>query len=275
MELNKTQIRILNEIYLYKLNSLEIGKKLKLSNLTISRNIKKLKEYNLIDSNNQIPNTLFSKLLENILSKQLNLIFLQKTNFKILLELLNKEKNIGELIINLNIEKTQIYDSLKKLKNQSIVIKKNDEYSINSKLWFDLIEFLIIYKTSNEYLNNQLPMGSKVLFKKKNKTIFENKNELNDFQKTAFSVFDFNLFYNTNIYTNKKELLTKEEIYEDALNIASSQRELLFCGIYYLKHKFKYIKNSKHDKIIKILLENKKFKGFPTKKDILIKQEND
>jgi len=109
----------------------------------------------------------------------------------------------------------------------------------------------------------------------KNKTIFENKNELNDFQKTAFSVFDFNLFYNTNIYTNKKELLTKEEIYEDALNIASSQRELLFCGIYYLKHKFKYIKNSKHDKIIKILLENKKFKGFPTKKDILIKQEND
>jgi len=141
-------------------------------------------------------------------------------------------------------------------------------------MWNDLIELLNAYNSSIQFENENLPKNSKVLFKTKEFIIFENNLNLIDYKKTAFSAFDFKLFYNTNIYTTFDKDLTKSQIYEDALNISTSVRELILCAVYYLKHNFTNIKNSKHRKIVQILEENRVFKGFPTKFDILDKKEN-
>ena len=81
MEFSKNQIIILNEIYINEYNPNKIKIKTKLSESTI----KKLKKYNLLDYNNEIPNTLFCKYLKNILLKKINLEFLKRNNFQILL----------------------------------------------------------------------------------------------------------------------------------------------------------------------------------------------
>lgn len=142
-----------------------------------------------------------------------------------------------------------------------------------SKLWSELINFITIYKSTSIYLDSKLPKNSKVLFKYKDKIIFENKDSNLNYQKSAFSNYNFDLYYNTNIYTTQKEELTKQQIYLDSLNIAKSQREYLLCALYYLKNKPKNIKHKIHNKIISILEENKKYKGFPTKEEIMSKEE--
>lgn len=118
-----------------------------------------------------------------------------------------------------------------------------------------------------------MPKGSKVLFKYKDKTIFENNDPNLNYQKTAFSNYNFDLYYNTNTYTTQKQELTKEQIYLDSLNIAKSQREYLLCAIYYLKNNTNNVYHKTHKKIISILNDDIKYQGFPTKKEILSKEE--
>lgn len=102
---------------------------------------------------------------------------------------------------------------------------------MNSKLWSELIDFLTIYKSTNTYQNTQIPQNSKTLFKDKEKILFENKNDNLKYNKTAFSKFNFNFYYNSNIYTTKEEKPNKKQIYLDSLDIANSQRQYLLCAI--------------------------------------------
>ncbi len=276
MTLTKSEIKILKEIYLYQLNKDELKEKLNLSEDTIKRGLKSLYKLKFINEDFMIEDNLFCKILLNIIKSGKSLLFLEKPKFSILLVLLNNQLKIQEIVNLIGLSKTQVYENVQKLLNIGILTyDKERKYQINSKTWNDLIELLNAYNSSIQYDNKDLPDNSKVLFKTKDYIIFENDENLLNFKKTAFSAFDFKLFYNTNIYTTSDKDLTKSQIYEDALNISTSVRELTLCAIYYLKHNLKNIKNLKHKKIIQILEKNKSFKGFPSKSDILSKKENE
>ncbi|MFW6286237.1 MAG: hypothetical protein ACOC16_03885 [Nanoarchaeota archaeon] len=270
---NKNQIRIIEYIYRDNLSIKQLEKKLNLSYITIIRNLKKLKDLDLINKNNLKSNSLLAFKLKELIDKQINLNFLKKTNFNVLQVLLNKELNIKEIQEETNLKKTQIYKAIKELKNQSIVFEENNKLKLNKVLWEELINFIVIYKSTFTYLNFKLPKNSKVLFKYKDKIIFENEDSNLNYQKTAFSNYNFDLYYNKNIYTTQKEKLTKQQIYIDSLNVAKSQREYLLCALYYLKNNINNIKHKVHDKIVSIIKENKKFKNFPTKKEIMSKEQ--
>ncbi|MCH8519617.1 MAG: hypothetical protein LAT82_02580 [Nanoarchaeota archaeon] len=276
MVLTKNEIKILKEIYLYQLNRMELREKLNLSNDTIKRSLKSLIELKFINDDFLIEDNLFCKILLNMMNSGKSLSFLEKPKFSILLILLNNQLKIQEIINLMGLSKTQVYENIKKLLNIGILTyDENKKYQINSKIWNDLIELLNAYNSTIQYENKGLPENSKVLFKTKDYLIFENNKNLSNFKKTAFSAFDFKLFYNTNTYTTLDNDLTKSQIYEDALNISTSIRELTLCAIYYLKNKLKNIKHSKHKKIIQILEDDKTFEGFPTKLEILNKKENE
>lgn len=276
MTLTINEIKILKEIYLYQLNRVELKEKLNLSEDTIKRSLKSLNKLKFINDDFLIEDNLFCKILLNMIKSGKSLLFLEKPKFSILLILLNNQLKIQEIVNLMGLSKTQVYENVKKLLNLGILTyDENKKYQINSKIWNDLIELLNAYNSSIQYENKDLPENSKVLFKTKDYLIFENNENLINFKKTAFSAFDFKLFYNTNIYTTLDNDLTKTQIYEDALNISTSVRELTLCAIYYLKHKLKNIKNLKHKKIIQILEEDKTFKGFPTKLEILSKKESE
>jgi len=271
--LNNNQILIIENIYRNNYSIKELEKKLNISYITIIRNLKKIKELDLITKNNSISNSLLALSLKELIDKQINLNFLKNTNFKVLQALLNKELNIRELEDETDLKKTQIYKAIKELKNQSIIFGENNKLRLNRILWSELINFITIYQPTTIYLDNKLPKNSKVLFKYKDKTIFENNDSNLNYKNTAFSNYNFDLYYNTNIYTTQKEELTKQQIYLDSLNISKSQREYLLCALYYLKNNPKNIKHKIHSKIVSILEENKNYKGFPTKKEIISKEE--
>ena len=276
MALTKNEIKILKEIYLNQLNKSQLKENLNLSDDTIRRSLKSLNTLKFINDDFVMEDSLFSKILLDMINSGKSLLFLEKPKFSILQVLLNKQLKVEEIISLIDLSKTQVYKNIKELLSLGILTyDENKKYQINSKIWNDLIELLNAYNSTMQFENENLPKNSKVLFRTKNYLIFENTNELNNFKKTAFSAFDFKLFYNTNIYTTLNSDLTKSQIYEDALNISTSIRELTLCAIYYLKNKFKNVKNSKHKKIIRILEKDQTFKGFPNKLEILNKKENE
>jgi predicted transcriptional regulator len=276
MTLTTNEINILKNIYLFQLNKIELEEKLNLSYDTVKRSLKSLNKLNFINDDFLMEDNLFSKILLDMIKSGKSLLFLKKPKFSLLLILLNKQLKIEEIIDIIGLSKTQVYENIKELLNIGVITyDENKKYYINSKMWNDLIELLNAYNSSSQFENENLPENSKFLFKTKEFIIFENNKELTNYKKTAFSAFDFKLFYNTNIYTTYSKDLTKSQIYEDALNISASSRELVLCAVYYLKHNLTNIKNSKHKKIVQILDEDKDFKGFPSKLDILDKKEND
>lgn len=271
--LTKNQIQIIENIYRKNLSIQQLRSELNISYITLIRNLKILKTLDLITQNNLPSNSLLALRLKELVDKHINVNFLKKTNFKVLQVLLHTELTISQIQKATNLKKTQVYKIIKELKNQSVVYQENRTYKLNLTLWSELRDFIIIYQSTVIYLNNSLPKNSKILFKGKDKMLFENKDSNLNYKKTAFSRYNFDLYYNTTIYMTQKEELTKEQIYLDSLNIAQSQREYLLCSIYYLKNKFKNINHPTHKKIISILEEGKNYKGFPTKEDIITKEK--
>lgn len=69
--INENQLRIIEEIYRNNLSIKELQEKLNLSYITIMRNLKQLKQLDLITSKNEISDSLLALSLKELVEKQI------------------------------------------------------------------------------------------------------------------------------------------------------------------------------------------------------------
>ncbi len=273
--LNKQDLRILKLLSINEAQkSIDIAKKLAISQRTINLRVKSLQNQKLLTkSNDRIyfeENPLAIKLKEFILDKE-DLEYLQGLNLELLILTSEEKLSLEELILKTGYKKSQVYNSIKYLQKRHLLLKEKTFYYFNNKLWKSLEPILFLFK-EYKLINSNLPKGSIIIFQNKEKIIFQNDDELKDFQKTAFSRFsDFGIdIYYPNTYTNSSKELSIIEIFVDALDITKTLREKIYLGMFYEKNKNK-IKNISHPILnnIKKVLAGERIENYPKREEII------
>jgi len=260
MELNKTTLKILYQ--LSKGNStikgiaLAIKKSEKQIYVTIKSN-------NLLILNNkkiQTSNNHHITLLLQLLSKHPNLYILAESGIPILSSCLTPS-TVENIKKETKLKNAIIYRKLQEARKQSIIIKQKSLYSINTKIWLDINEFIEATKQYESSSDERIPRSS-IIYNKNNNLIFSNKQDL-DATKTAFSVYKkygIKLHLTTNYYCLPKKSLTKTEILKHSLFIIEKEKSvrlIIFVALFYLKFRKSF---KLHHKILKDLI--KVFQGI-------------
>jgi hypothetical protein len=275
MSFNKVELELLYNIAKgeNKIKKIQIDKSIS----QLYHIIKQLEKKHLLSINKgniELSNVLYLNLLLDNLVKYPNLIdILSDSGLEILINFM-QPKNVSEIIDVTLFKKSIIYRKIKQCINSSILIKDNNKYRLNKKLWQELIEFLFEYKKYHEHIDDRIPVNAKIYYKNKKEILFSSKQEINA-ELTAFSVF---FKYGVKIYTTKqfyylsKLKLSKKVVFLHSLLITQKEfdyRNIIYITLFYLKHKSS-LRHINHEILgnIKQILNGKVIKDYPILKEI-------
>lgn len=278
MQLSQTELKVLEQVANGNNKIKDIAQNLHRSRSQIYRAQQSLSEYGFLHLNNgnlEPEKSIYSSLILNILSKNPNLIELfSDSGLKILTSIL-KSKSINEIMRETNLKRSTIYKKIKVGRNISaITMDKNYKFSINEKIWPNLMEYLEENKRREETIDSRAPVNSIIYNKNENEILFSNKTELKA-TLTAFSKYEqygIKLLLPMYFYYLPNRELSKEEILLHSLYIVNKEKDyryLTYTALFYIKFKNEFSK-IKHPLLKKIdsILKGKKIKGYPTLKEI-------
>jgi hypothetical protein len=219
-------------------------------------------------------------LFLQLLSHYPNLIpLLSESGIPILSALLTYN-TIAEIEEHTDVKKSMIYRKIQQAIRISVVIQADKKiYTLNEKVWKDLIIFLEEVKKHEETTDLRIPVNSTIYYKTSKEIIFSNKNKFQA-SLTGFSAyyqFNIKLLLPTNYYYLPEKTLTKEEVFTHSLYITQKEtiiRNLTLIGLFYLKYRNE-LQEIRHPLIerIKLVLKGETIKGYPTVEEIVEKAE--
>ena len=240
MSFSKTELMILTELAKGNSSIKSIAIALKKSDKQIYRSSGKLVNKGLIMASRGVLTPLIAThtaMLLQLLMNHKNMInLLSGSGLDILISL---PGNINDIIKNTRYKKSVIYSKLKKAEQMHAVVKK-DEFSVNSRIWPDLKEFLDEYKIFTETTDPRVPLSSTIYYKDKDEIVFSSNQEL-DAQPTAFSMFEnfgIKLFLTTRYYYLPKKSLSQKDILRHSLYIAKKEKSIrlfTYLALFYIK----------------------------------------
>jgi len=218
MQLSKIELKILQQIANGNIDIKKIAEALNRDYSRIYRIKNRLIEKNFIEFSQSVltpKKTTHTNLLLQLLLKHPNIVnLLSGAGLPILGELLHP-KTVQEIESDTCLKKSIIYKKIKQATNISAVIpKEKHKYVINEKIWKELKDFLVEYKTYEETIDPRVPSNSIIYNKNQLEIVFSNKANL-DAMLTGFSAYEkhgIKLLLTTNYYYLPKNVLSKQEI---------------------------------------------------------------
>jgi len=283
MQLSQIELKTLEQIAQDNNDIKEIARNLHRDESRIYRTKQELIEKDILRfSNGKLePKRLpYIVILLQLLSKYPNLVPLLSGSGIPILTALLKFNTIKEIEENTDFEKSIIYRKIKQAILISVVIKIHKKtYSLNEKVWNDLIRFLEELKKYDETTDSRIPANSTIYYKTNEEIVFSNKSEIKA-ELTGFSAynrFGIKLLLPTNYYYLPKKNLSKEEVFTHSLYITQKEtdiRNLIFIGLFYIKYKgeLQKIRHPILDKI-KLVLNGENIEGYPTLEELREKAE--
>ena len=273
MQLSKTEILVLEQIANGNKAVKSLAKALKKSDKQIYVTAKRLQNKGIIERNNEPKKTTCISLLLQLLSKTPNLAPVLSDSGIAIFTAMLRPVTIKDIMNETGLKKTVIYKKLEQAKKRSLVRKNKETFEINDKLWSSLREFLEELKKYEAKIDERIPAGSIIYYKKNDEIIFSSKEEL-DAVKTAFSAYKdykIEILTITNYYYLPKKKLAKKDILKHSLYIAEkdmSIKNLIFIALFYAKFKKEF--KIKHQIIMNLnaVLAGKAIEGYPTYQEI-------
>ncbi len=283
MQLSQIELKILEQIAQGNNDIKEIARNLNRDKSRIYRTKQELIEKDILrfSSGKLEPKRLTHVIiLLQLLSKYPNLVPLLAGSGIPVLTALLKFNTIKEIEENTDFEKSIIYRKIKQALLVSVIIQIHKKtYTLNERVWNDLIRFLEELKKYDETADPRIPANSTIYYKTNKEIIFSNKNELKA-KLTGFSAynqFGIKILLPTYYYYLPKKTLSKEEVFTHSLYITQKEtyiQNLTFIGLFYKKYKdeLQKIKHPILDKI-KLVLNEENIDGYPTLKELREKAE--
>ncbi len=283
MQLSQIELKILEQIAQGNNDIKEIARNLNRDKSRIYRTKQELIEKDILrfSSGKLEPKRLTHVIiLLQLLSKYPNLVPLLAGSGIPVLTALLKFNTIKEIEENTDFEKSIIYRKIKQALLVSVIIQIHKKtYTLNERVWNDLIRFLEELKKYDETADPRIPANSTIYYKTNKEIIFSNKNELKA-KLTGFSTynqFGIKILLPTYYYYLPKKNLSKEEVFTHSLYITQKEtyiQNLTFIGLFYKKYKdeLQKIKHPILDKI-KLVLNEENIDGYPTLKELREKAE--
>ncbi len=190
------------------------------------------------------------------------------------LTILSEPKTLKELMEESNLKRTMVFKKIKQAKSISLLLKTDDRYKLNHKIWQRLIDFLQELKKHEEMTDPRVIPSSLIYHKTKEEIIFSNREEL-DATQTAFSRYNeyrIKLMLTTYYYYLPKKKLTLQDIFWHSLLITEKDphyMNIIFVALFYAKHK-KHLVGIKHDMIDNLhkIFEGERIPNYPSLKEI-------
>jgi predicted transcriptional regulator len=275
---SKTELKLLEQVAVGNKRINGIALALNKSDKQIYRIVKKLK--NFITNHRGVitaeKNTTASLLL-NLLSKHSVLSdLLADSGIEILISLL-EPRTVPEIMKHTGLKKSAVYKKLNKAYNVSIV-RKNEQYFLNDKLWDDLIDFLAEMKKYDENVDERVPSGSTIYYKSKKEVVFSTKS-IEKGTRTAFSAYGsygITILNQVNYYVCPERRLTLKDVFIHSIYVAKKEKRInlfIYVILFYLKYKKELEIKDKLLENIKKILKGTKMEGFPTLKEVKEKAE--
>ena len=180
----------------------------------------------------------FTKLLQSVSDVYLPL----SSNGAEILAALDEPKTVPEICERTGLELSRTYTKMRELHRRSMVTKQGRKYSVNGKVWPELIPFLEDYRRFLDVNPEGIPVSATVYHRGKDGILFHTS-EPEGYGKTAFSVYGE---YGIDILsegsycrTGKKEPTT-DEVFLDSLYVISRTddwRLKMFTLIFYCKNR--------------------------------------
>jgi len=277
MRLSRTELRVLEQIAKGNKRTKEIAAALKKSNVQIYRAGRRLTEKGFIlhfKGRYEPERISHVAMLLQLLSQYRSLIAPLANSGIELFTLLLEPKNILEIINETGLKRTMVFRKLKEAKNISFVIKQNEHYVINEKIWPKAKEFLTELKKYEETIDRRVPANAIVYFKNENEIVFSVQ-EAMDAVLTGFSAYGkygIKILSPMRDYCLPKRKLTVKEVFRHSLYIAEkdkSTRNLTYVALFYLKFR-KRLQGIKHNIIdnIDAVLKGQRIPEYPTLAEI-------
>ena len=179
-----------------------------------------------------------TKLLQSVSDVYLPL----SSNGAEILASLDEPRTVPEICERTGLELSRTYTKMKELHRRSMVTKQGHMYSVNGKVWPELIPFLEDYRRFLDVNPEGIPVSATVYHRGKDGILFHTS-EPEGYEKTAFSAYGE---YGIDILsegsycrTGKKEPTT-DEVFLDSLYVISRTddwRLKMFTLIFYCKNK--------------------------------------
>ena len=278
MQLSSMELQIIEQLAQGNNTIPDITRNLKKHNSRIYRTKQELIKKDLVQFNQgrlEPKRHTYMALLMQLISHYPNLIpLLSGSGIPILISLLASH-TIADIEKHTDVKKSMIYRKIQQAIHISVVIQTDKKtYTLNEKVWKDVIVFLKEIKKHEETTDPRIPANSIIYYKTSKEILFSNKNKLQA-SLTGFSVyhqFGIKLLLPTNYYYLPEKPLSKEEVLTHSLHITQKEtniRNLTYIGLFYSKCRDD-MQNIKHPilDMIKLVLNGKTIKGYPTREEL-------
>lgn len=250
--MNKTTVKVLQEIIRSKFSVDSASKNLKKAKTTIYDCLSYLRKNDILNKNNRLKdNELTDAYKKLFLTYPYDFSFLTKNNLKILL-MLNKNISFIDIIKRSRLSRFTVHQLLKDLRNRGFIDENN--------VLIHPPELLSLLKTIRKYKDNhflKLPDTAVIIGSDEERNLIQATKETSlPLHLTAFSAIK-SIVSPYNYYTTKKRT-TVHDIFDDAKIISKSKREQLITALFYDKNRKKLKKDISYEKII----NSKEFKTF-------------
>jgi predicted transcriptional regulator len=151
-------------------------------------------------------------------------------------------RTAAEVSVMLGISQRTVSRSIKGMRNVGMLSKNGDRYSINKKMWPELIHLAEKYADHSHSFDKRVPPGSRIYHISRTLVIFSNDRDL-EYTKTAFSVFGeygIETVLDTQYYCNLSGPLTVRDIMFHCLEVIATEnnwRLRMMALIFYKKYR--------------------------------------
>ena len=197
---------------------------------------------------------------------------LANSGLDVLIEL-REPKTMKELEESLGLSKPSIYRIVRSARIAGAVVKDDDRYRINTKMWAGLTEFLDSAVDRRDVFDERIPRNSRILGRIGKNVIFSNPNDL-DFNRTGFTLFgeyNFDAAFGEKYYTTVKEVPSIQDTFDSAFMIAEAQddyRLRMLLILFYETNKKEIHPPQKFENIYNRIRTGEEILKWPTFDDI-------
>jgi len=155
---------------------------------------------------------------------------------------MREPRTAAEVAEKLGISQRTVSRSIKRMRNVGMLSKNGDRYTINEKMWPELLPLADRYADYSESFDERVPSGSRIYYKSRSLVVFSDDRDLKH-TKTAFSRFgEYGIAIGliTQYYCNLPGPLTMHEIFMHCLEIITAEREWrlrMMALIFYKKYR--------------------------------------
>lgn len=240
----------------------------------ISKNLRKLKEQNLISKSGRfvtLGETGIASILARFLIEHPDIeSVLADAGFTIL-QLFETPKSLQDVVRKTGISGRTAYRYIQSFLNRGMLIRQNGHYALNDKLWPDLRELVIGAKAQSGPWKLGIPSSAKIYLHEPGRIIFSTDLPVAA-SATAFSryaEFGIPILESEKIYRLPQKKLALRDIFLDSLECLTDARRKIIAVLLYLKH-YEKLKRVVHPELenIRNVLKGEKLPGYPNLEEI-------